>query len=408
MWDVLIAGAGPAGTMAATILARAGVRVLMVDRARFPRDKLCGDSLNPGTLDILHRHNLATWVERHGLPIAGMLISGGSGLQVAATYPCALQGRAILRRDLDQWLLGEALRAGAQFEEGVAVRGALMNPHDSGERVAGVIVDSRVNKRVPIHARVTIAADGRRSTLAFGLGLSAHPAHPRRWAVGAYFDGVETAAPYGEMHIQPRQYIGVALLPNGLANICAVGTPATLPHLNNPERAMREAIARHPTMRDRFAGARLATRPVILGPLAVDARAAGVPGLLLAGDAAGVIDPITGDGLGFAMRGAELAAEAALEMLTTGNDRMHVALAQRRQIAFRRKWCFNRTLRRLIDSPCALRAGALAASIVPAYIQSLVACAGDCGTLNGSSSHGTILDDRGYIDRRASSHSDAR
>jgi menaquinone-9 beta-reductase len=403
MWDVLIAGAGPAGTVTATILARAGVRVLLVDRARFPRDKLCGDSINPGAIAVLRRHNLAEPVERHGLPIQEMVIYGGQRVRVAARYPHHLRGWTMLRRDLDQWLLAGAIRAGARFEEGVTVRGALMKPHGASERVAGLVIDSRGGKQVPIRARLTIAADGRRSTLAFGLRLSAHPAHPRRWAVGAHFDRVEDAALCGEMHIQSRQYIGVAPLPNGLTNVCAVGTAASLPHLNNPERALREAIARDPTMRDRFGNARLAARPVILGPLAVDTRAAGVPGLLLAGDAAGFIDPITGDGLRFAFRGAELAAEAALEMLNTGNSEMHVALAHRRRVAFRGKWCFNRTLRRLIDSPSALRAATFGASIVPAYVRSLVAVAGDCGALYGSSSDGTILDDLCHIDRRAPS-----
>ena len=403
MWDVLIAGAGPAGTLTATILARAGVRVMLVDRARFPRDKLCGDSINPGAIDILRRHNLAESVERRGLPIQEMLICGGRRVRVAARYPHHLRGWTMLRRDLDQWLLAGAIRAGARFEEGVTVRGALMKPHDAGERVAGLLIDSRGGRQVPMPARVTIAADGRRSTLAFGLRLSAHPAHPRRWAIGGYFDRVEDAASCGEMHVQSGQYIGVAPLPNGLTNVCAVGTAAPLPNLSDPERALRAAIARDPTMRDRFGNARLATRPVILGPLAVDTRAAGVPGLLLAGDAAGFIDPITGDGLRFAFRGAELAAEAAVEMLNTGNCEMHVALAHRRRVAFRGKWCFNRTLRRLIDSPAALRAATFGASIAPAYIQSLVAVAGDCRGLYGSLSNGTILDDLCDIDRCAAS-----
>ncbi|HEY7446249.1 MAG TPA: FAD-dependent monooxygenase, partial [Vicinamibacterales bacterium] len=63
MWDVLIAGAGPAGSIAATLLARAGARVLLLDRARFPRDKLCGDSLNPGTLALLRRLNVSAWID---------------------------------------------------------------------------------------------------------------------------------------------------------------------------------------------------------------------------------------------------------------------------------------------------------------------------------------------------------
>ena len=75
MHDVVIAGAGPAGAIAATVLARAGVRVLVLDRARFPRDKLCGDTLNPGALAILARLGLST-VAAGGLPLDGMIVTG--------------------------------------------------------------------------------------------------------------------------------------------------------------------------------------------------------------------------------------------------------------------------------------------------------------------------------------------
>lgn len=410
MWDVLIAGAGPAGALAATILSRAGARVVLVDRARFPREKLCGDSINPGALEILRRHNLAAWIERRGLPIDGMLLSGG-GAQVTATYPSPLRGRTLMRRDLDEWLLAEAIQSGVQFEEGVTVRGALVEAvgnGKAGERVTGAIVDAGTKKGTPLRARVTIAADGRRSALAFGLRLASHPRRPRRWAIGAYFDGVGGMATRGEMHVRPGEYVGVAPLPNGLTNVCAVGTQEGLTHLNHPEQALRDAIARDAALRGRFSDARLATRPVVLGPLAVDTRAAGVRGLLLAGDAAGFIDPITGDGMRFALRGAELAAEMALEMLRTANLDLHVALARRRQIAFREKWCFNRTVRRLIDSPSALRAAALGASLVPRCIQRLVVIAGDCEAPDGSPPHGTILDDLCHIDGGAASRPHAR
>src|SRR5436190_18368780 len=74
--DVLIVGAGPAGSVAATVLARAGARVCIVDRARFPRDKLCGDTINPGTLARLRRLNLTDLIERRGLRVDGMRVSG--------------------------------------------------------------------------------------------------------------------------------------------------------------------------------------------------------------------------------------------------------------------------------------------------------------------------------------------
>src|SRR4029079_11002239 len=121
MIDVLIVGAGPAGTVAGAILARAGVRVRIVDRARFPRDKLCGDTINPGALAMLRRLGLAGDIERRGLPVSGMRVTG-EGVAIDGRYPHGMSGYAILRRDLDALLLDQALAAGCQFEPNVRVR----------------------------------------------------------------------------------------------------------------------------------------------------------------------------------------------------------------------------------------------------------------------------------------------
>ena len=382
MWDVVIAGAGPAGSIAATILARAGARVLLVDRARFPRDKLCGDSLNPGTLALLRDLDLSSWVDTHGVPVDGMLLTGPRGVKVEGRYPPPLRGRIAMRRDLDYWLLGQALRAGAQFEEHVAVRGPRLQQTANGvnsAHVAGVVVLGRHDETRTIPARVTIAADGRRSTLAFGLGLARHPTWPRRWAVGAYFEGVSGTSSFGEMHIRAGSYLGVAPLPHGLTNACAVACRSKLGRMRTPERALRAMIDEDATLRERFAGARMTARPVTLGPLAVDLQSCGLPGLLLAGDAAGFVDPMTGDGLRFAVRGAQLAADVALEMLATGRTDGHILLARRRHEAFASKWRFNRALRRIVEMPVAISVAEFGASVAPAVLRSLITYAGDCG-----------------------------
>ena len=85
MIDVLIAGAGPAGSIAATVLARAGARVLVVDRAQFPRPKLCGDTLNPGALALLHRLGLRCAASA-SIPLAGMIVTGDDGVRVVGKY----------------------------------------------------------------------------------------------------------------------------------------------------------------------------------------------------------------------------------------------------------------------------------------------------------------------------------
>src|ERR1700680_4042650 len=160
--DVLIVGAGPAGTVAATVLARQGARVRIVNRALFPRDKLCGDTVNPGTLALLRRLDMADRLDARGLPVAGMIVTGTDNISVAGPYPDGLQGRAMLRRELDWSLLQQATAAGAEFEPCTGARRAIVD--------AGVVSGVVVNDDRTIRASVVIAADGRRSTLAFGLG----------------------------------------------------------------------------------------------------------------------------------------------------------------------------------------------------------------------------------------------
>src|SRR3954463_7378163 len=102
--DVIVVGAGPAGAVAATVLARAGVRVRLLDRATFPRDKLCGDTLNPGAVDILRRHGVGDGIVRAGIPIRGMVVTGAGGVRVRGEYGSGVRGVSLQRRDLD-WML---------------------------------------------------------------------------------------------------------------------------------------------------------------------------------------------------------------------------------------------------------------------------------------------------------------
>jgi flavin-dependent dehydrogenase len=385
MLDVLIVGAGPAGAIAALVLARAGARVRIVDRATFPRDKLCGDTVNPGTLARLTELGVGPEIEARGLRVDGMVVTGEGGLTIEGRYPEGQYGRAIVRRDLDWLLLQQAIAAGCEFEPGVAVRRAMVREHGVMRSVGGAVVGAN-GLELEVAARVMIAADGRHSTLAFGLGLARHPARPRRWAIGAYYDGVRrgsddrlTPSSFGEMHIRRGRYVGIAPVPGGLTNVCLVRpSGAGDAALGDPAALLCGELARDPLLRERFAGARLATAPVVLGPLAVDVRAAAIDGLLLAGDAAGFIDPMTGDGLRFAIRGGELAAAAALRALEHGWSGIHRSLAAERRRAFGGKWRFNRALRALVASPRAVDAAAFGARVAPSVLRAVIARAGDC------------------------------
>jgi flavin-dependent dehydrogenase len=380
MLDVIIVGAGPAGSSAALVLARAGVRVRLLDRATFPRDKLCGDTVNPGALAALRRLGVADVVEDRGLRIDGMLVTGANGVAVEGRYPRGLWGRSIVRRDLDWAILQHAIDAGAQFEPGVAVRRAIVDGVNGARSVSGVVVNGRgASAGHDLRARVTIAADGRHSTLAFGLGLAAHPSRPRRWAIGAYFQDATGLSSLGEMHVRRGGYIGIAPVPGGLANVClvrpSIGGDADL---HDPASLMRRVLAHDRVLADRFAGARAVAAPVVLGPLAVDVRDAAIDGLLLAGDAAGFVDPMTGDGLHFAVRGGELAAAAALEALALGWPGVHSRFAAARGRDFLGKYQFNRALRALVASPHLVDAAAVGARLAPAVLRAVIARAGDC------------------------------
>jgi len=378
MNEAVVVGAGPAGAVAATVLARAGVRVRLLDRAAFPRDKLCGDTLNGGTLAVLRRLDLLSAIEGLGMRIDGMIVSGDRGASVQGRYPGGLHGLSMTRRDLDAALVSQAIRAGASFEPEVPVRSAIVDNERGMPRVTGVLIGAAGSAHV-LPAPVVIAADGRRSTLAFGLGLAAHPVTPRRWAIGAYF-GKPSGTSFGEMHIRRDRYIGVAPLPGGVSNVCLVrpSSPGD-PNLHDPEQTLRLAIEREPLLRDRFADAPLVRPPIVLGPVATDATGGSIDGLILAGDAAGFIDPMTGDGLRFAIRGGELAAHAALQALTHGWTGVHARLAADRRREFAGKWRFNRTLRRSIASPLAMGAAEQIARVCPSLLRVLINHAGDCG-----------------------------
>jgi len=374
VFDVIVCGAGPAGAVAATVLARGGARVLMLDRARFPRPKLCGDTINPGTLAMLRRLGMSDAVEPSALKLDGMVLSGEHGVRVRAAYGPGLYALSIVRHALDLALVRTATAAGVRFEDGVLVRGTLVDETPT-PRVRGIVIAGRDGKDVRVPAPWVIAADGRRSSLAVPLGLTRQPERPRRWAIGSYFAGVQGLQPFGEMHVRRNCYIGVAPVPGAIANVCLVVSDPR--NMDDPAALLENAVARDPTLRDRFANAAMIDRPAVLGPLAVDASDAGMDGLLLAGDAAGFVDPMTGDGLRFAVRGGELAAQAVLATMEGRVTRPHVELRETRRREFASKWRFNRAVRRLVGLASTVEIGGLVAFAAPWVLRRAIRFAGD-------------------------------
>jgi flavin-dependent dehydrogenase len=305
------------------------------------------------------------------------MILTGAHAEVRGTYPRELRARALTRRDLDLLLLDNALAAGARFDDGATI----VAPVVSGARVHGVVVKTPGGRPSELRAPLVIAADGSGSRLARAVGLTRHPPRPRRWAIGGYVDGVTELTAKGEMHVRAGHYIGVAPLPGGIANVCLVlPRDAARAAWTHPGAMLCDAVRNDPRLRHRFERARLLDRPHVLGPLAVDARAPGVPGMLLAGDAAGFIDPLTGDGLHFALAGACLTAAVAGEVLAgrLPGDAAVAALARRRRTAFAAKWRFNRAIRALVARAAAIDAAAAAARVWPRAFERMITYAGDC------------------------------
>jgi flavin-dependent dehydrogenase len=232
---------------------------------------------------------------------------------------------------------------------------------------------------------MVIAADGASSRIARAVSLAGHSRRPRRWAVGAYFAGVRNENRdqkrdvnqdvFGEMHIRKGRYLGIAPMPGGITNACVVTADRSV--LRDPRTLLTEAFDRDPIVGDRFRSATLLNPPVCLGPLAVESSSSGMPGLLLAGDAAGFIDPMTGDGLRFAFRGAELAASLTLAAMCNGNTDVHRDLDHVRRREFAAKWRFNRCLRGLVGSTRVLKIASMGAAWSPALLQRVIEYAGD-------------------------------
>jgi len=376
MLDVIVAGAGPAGAIAAIVLARAGARVLLVDREEFPRDKLCGDTLNPGAVRLLDSLELRGGALAGARPLRGMRLTGPRA-SVSALYGQPSVGLSVRRRDLDAWLVDEAIRAGARFEGGLTIKHPLIEHGPEGATVRGLVLSSaNPDRDLRMPALFTIAADGRRSSIARALGLVGHDNAPRRWAYGVYAAGVSGTTDLGEMHVRRGWYAGLAPITDAVVNFCVVRVPDGR-HLS-PIDLVGDAIAADPELRERFRNAEFEGAVRVLGPLAADVHAPGVPGMALAGDAGGFVDPMTGDGLNLAMRSAVLAAREALTALETGDLSGSVErLARARRDTFGWKLRFNRFVRQLVASPLAIDAASVGALVAPGVFRQAVRYAGD-------------------------------
>jgi menaquinone-9 beta-reductase len=302
--DVIVTGAGPAGSSAAAVLASRGIRVLLLDRATFPRDKPCGDYCNPGAVRLLRLlESFPVLPTADAVPISGLSVYAQDGSRFSAAFPGG-PGLLVRRLRLDAALLARAARAGAIVYEGVGV---------DAVRFRTNAVEVRTASDKWVSARLLIAADGAHSAIARSLGRLTVPARGR-YTVGAYFSGLPRTAPEGELHLGPDLYCGVAHFGGGVANVC-MALPRQRWRRGGPQQVFDGALRTLPALSDMMAYTRRESAFRCFGPVGFAARDAVASRVLFIGDAAGHLEPITGQGIFLALHSAILAADVASEAL---------------------------------------------------------------------------------------------
>jgi geranylgeranyl reductase family protein len=335
VYDVLIVGAGPAGTSTAILLAERGCRVALLDKARFPRVKPCAEYVNPEAARVLDRLGLLERVRTEGAAsFNGMRLVSPGGRELRLDFAADGGGRALglSRRRLDALAVERCRELGVDVLEGVRVRDML--------RADGVVRGVRASRRgepVELYGRVTVGADGHHSAVARALGLDQPTRWPRRIGLAAHVEGFPLYDDLGEMHVSVHGYCGMAPQEDGRVNAAMVVDIARFERRQGTVEAFFDAALRgYPGMMPRATFARRVTPVRGVGPLARRVRQVHGNGYLLVGDAAGFFDPFTGEGIFDALRGGELAAEAIGAALERGDVSAGglAAYAEARRAAF--------------------------------------------------------------------------
>ncbi len=323
--DVIVVGGGPAGSGAATWLARQGFAVTLLDRARFPRDKACGEFLTRAAQQLLD--DLGVWDGLKSVSaqtVAATVLVAPDGSQTrhvpADGGPTGYAARRVV---LDAALLEGARRAGVDVREGSAVRELL---RDAGGQVQGVTGRDETGEPMTLRARLVIGADGSHSLVARQLNLVRALPRLQRVAVVSHWQNVSGAGDTIAMRARgpivcgagfpgPRSETGAS------ANVTLVVPTSLAPHIAGRAGDFTDEIlsAQFPDLAESLRGARRETAVRTIGCFGHRCRPAIADGALLVGDAATFIDPFTGEGVYFALRGAQLAAQTATTALRAGD-----------------------------------------------------------------------------------------
>ncbi|MGH8563161.1 MAG: NAD(P)/FAD-dependent oxidoreductase [Gammaproteobacteria bacterium] len=300
VWDVIAVGAGPAGSSAARELVRAGRSVLLVDKSSFPRYKVCGSCLNGRVLSTLEAIGLGAMVEEAGGVVLDGLRLAAAGAEVALTLP---SGAALGRERFDALLVRAAVQAGAEFLP--RARARLGGPIGSFRP----LVLCHGGDTESARARLVLAADG------LGAGLlpraPAMTAPASRIGAGLIVDEAPGFYRAGCIHMACGRagYVGLVRLEDGRLDVAAAFDPGALRHLGGPARAATGIIAEvgWPVPAGLAAGPWRGTPALSSRPGRIGAER-----LFVLGDAAGYVEPFTGEGIAWALTSARALCPLAL------------------------------------------------------------------------------------------------
>ncbi len=306
--DVAVIGAGPAGSSVALRLARAGVGVALLDRARFPRTKVCGEYLSPGAVGALAELGFSDAIAALGHPIRRVALSAFGCDPVVLSLPAG-GATAMPRSVLDALLRDAAIAAGASAVEGVFVGLRSERP------LWRVIYRDGAGAERAIVARAIVGADGAWSTVARSAGLAGSSRRRGRWAVGGHLNvGTAAESETLEMFVGVGGYYARNPLGGGHVNSMLV-----MPAPVADDVRADEVVAEITGGRHRFDGGSL-TKRVAIGPLHYAPRAIAAHGVALAGDAAGMLDPFVGQGVAIALESSAPTFEGVLAHLAGAYD----------------------------------------------------------------------------------------
>ncbi|MBV9927775.1 MAG: NAD(P)/FAD-dependent oxidoreductase [Acidobacteria bacterium] len=366
-FDAIIVGGGPAGASAAVHLAASGARVLLAERERFPRDKLCGEFISPECLTHFERLGVSEAMSRGG----GARVSetvfyapSGRGVSVPSAWFGGQGGDALglSRAEMDARLLARAREIGATVIEKAALASLVVE----GARVRGVRLHVEGGDVQEFRARVTLDATGRHRAVVRraerDLGREENGRHERRAALVAFkahLEGARGAEGVCEIYFYPGGYGGLSPVEKGLSNLCFITRAGDVrAAASDPERVLREVLLKNRRAAESLKDATARTRWLGVS-LEGFGRHEPAPfeGLLAVGDAAAFIDPFTGSGMLMALEGGELAARALSDWLARGGrnfDEMarHYRRAYAERFGARLRLCG--LLRRAALAPAAL------------------------------------------------------